>query len=207
MKTYSLLIGAISLILLSGCSKNDDVSPITVMDYANLHVGNYWVYEWYEIDPLGNTTIFNKRDSIYIKKDTLIAGREYFIRTGTFLESERTTILFDSANSIYLYPSREVLFTYDFDLKYTQTYGPEDNSIAIASYSLSRDYFVIEVPAGPFACINYEGVIEPLDPDYEYGDRVNSNYYARDVGLVSMRTQFYSSPNDLEMRLVKYGTN
>ena len=61
------------------------------------------------------------------------------------------------------------------------------------------------VPAGQFDCINFQGTIESLQLDYPHGTRFNNNFYAKDVGLVKLTTQFYSQPNDLEMRLVDYG--
>lgn len=115
-------------------------------------------------------------------------------------------LLFDSANSIYLYPSRELVFTLDESLAFQSSLGPSENPVAISNYSLLDETTSISVPAGLFECRNYQGLTESLETNYPHGIRVNDNHYAEKVGLVLQRTQFYSSSNDLEMRLVAYGS-
>ncbi|MEP4534723.1 MAG: hypothetical protein ABJ004_16650 [Cyclobacteriaceae bacterium] len=205
MKLKALTIVFATISLLTSCS-DEAVSPTqNVTEFTNLEIGNYWVYDWFEIEPDGTESSFNKSDSLYIEKDTTIFNRTYFVRSGTFLGKSKRELLFDSANSIFLYPSRELLFTLDESVEITVNYGSEENPIAIGTYSLDRNETTIVVPAGEFECLNYRGLTESLEADYPYGTRINSNLYSKGTGLILMQTQFYSSPNDLEMRLVKSG--
>ena len=206
MKNCILTLCLVSISLFFGCS-SDEVTPSTsILDFVNIEVGNYWIYEWYEIEPDGTTSSFNTRDSLIIVGDTLISGKRFFIRSGTLLGGDRTELLlFDSLNSIFTYPAKEMLFTLDDTIEETKNYGPKEDPVASGKYSLSDEVSSITVPAGEFECLNYQGLIEPLQQDYEYGTRINSNLYSHGVGLVLMKTQFYSSPNDLEMRLVSFG--
>lgn len=177
------------------------------MEFANLEIGNYWVYDWYAIGSNGIESSFNKRDSIYIEGDTTIYNRTYLIRSGTFLGNIKRELLFDSANSIFQYPSRTLLFTLDESIETTVNFGPDESPIATGVYSLDENAISITVPAGEFECLNYGGLIEPLEENYPYGIRTNSNLYSEGTGLILMQTQFYSSPDNLEMRLVKSGGN
>ena len=182
------------------------MTSTSILEFANIEVGSYWVYEWHIIEPEGTESPYNLKDSLVIERDTIISGKQYFIRSGTLLESDRTEILlFDSLNSIFIYPSNEILFTIDETIEETKFYGPAEEPVATGIYALSGDTSTVIVPAGEFECMNYQGLIEVQEPDYEFGIRENDNLYANGIGLVLMKTQFLSSPNDLEMRLVRYG--
>ncbi|MEQ8475301.1 MAG: hypothetical protein RIB54_03610 [Fulvivirga sp.] len=207
MKFLYLVTILFAVITLSSCSK-EEVSPQQLAsEFTNLEVGNYWVYEWYEIYPDGTESKYNVRDSVYISTDTLIDGRSFIVRRGTFLKNKRTEILLDSANSLYKFPSEVLLFTLDKTNETTITIKAGENPIATVKYILKSNSIVANVPAGEFECLNYEGIVESLDPDYQYGTRINSDLYAKNFGLVMKRCHLYNSPNNLEMRLVKFGKN
>ncbi len=197
------------LAIATSCS-NEQITPTNpIINLMNLKVGNYWVYDWYEIDITnGNTTNLKKRDSTIIEKDTVINGRTCFIEKGNYYGNKQMTrqIIFDSINSIYTFPDKEVILTLDKTSIVAKNFGFKENPIAIGYYSLDDNRVSIQVPAGNFQSINFRGRIEPQQPDYLYGIRYNDNYYADNVGLTKIRTQFYSLPNDLEMRLAKYGS-
>lgn len=181
---------------------NDEES---ISDYSKLEIGNYWVYDWFTVTPEGVSTYY-ATDSIFIEKDTIIDNKIFYIKSRTFLgKRKRRTILFDSLESSYIYPDSTLYLSLDPEIEVTKTYGLEEDPLAIGTFSLVDSTQLIDVPAGSFVCINFKGEIEPLQEDYEYGIRYNNNYYAKDVGLVLLTTLFYSSPNNLEMRLVDYG--
>lgn len=206
MRNYILL----GLILILISCDNEPVTPTNpIINLVSLKVGNYWVYEWYEINPTnGDVSNLSKRDSIIIEKDSVVANRTYYIKSSNlFGSSLRTkTVLFDSLNTIYSFPEREVILTLDKSVNYTKNFRTEDVLIAVGYYSLDSSSASIDVPAGTFQSINFKGRIESQEPNYQYGIRYNDNYYSDKVGLVKMRTQIYSAPNDIEMRLVRYGS-
>jgi hypothetical protein len=175
----------------------------------NLKVGNYWVYDWYEINLTnGDVSNLSKRDSIVIEKDSVVADRTYYIKSSNLFGSSvrKKTVLFDSLNTIYSFPEREIILTLDKSVNYTRNFGTKQALIAVGYYSLDNSIVSVNVPAGTFQSINFKGRIESQEPNYQYGIRYNDNYYSDKVGLVKMRTQIYSAPNDIEMRLVRHGS-
>ncbi|MEP2024495.1 MAG: hypothetical protein ABJH98_11510 [Reichenbachiella sp.] len=196
---------------LLACSENDMSSDFetdtSIVGFMNLSVGHYWVYEWYEITPNGEESYYGIRDSVYIKSDTLIEGHRMFVEAGTFLNQNQYSLIFDSANSVYHYPSRELKFTLDETKEVTTFFGPKDDPLAVGNFALTSDQVIVEVPAGTFECLSFGGLIDPLKEDYEHGSRVNTVSYAEMTGLVRKKCQFYQSPNDIEMRLIKHGKN
>ncbi len=196
---------------MAACSNNNEEPGaqllITVSEFSQLEVGNYWIYDWYEVQPDGSETAMELRDTLRIESDTLIEGRTMFIRTGTFMGQPRREILYDSISHLRTYPERLAIFVFGSDEEFTRHFGPVDAPISIGTYRTNQTVENIEVPAGVFDCINFQGTIESLQLDYPHGTRFNNNLYARDVGLVKLTTQFYSQPSDLEMRLVDFGRN
>ena len=72
-----LVISCVSLLICSCEKPDDDNDPITpaplVYDnYSQLKVGNYWIYQRFEVDSLGIGTPTSVYDSCYVEKDTLI---------------------------------------------------------------------------------------------------------------------------------------
>jgi len=62
--------------------KDRDTEPtpthtITYPNFSQLKVGNYWVYEQFDIDATGNATSKNTFDSCYVEKDTIINSKTY----------------------------------------------------------------------------------------------------------------------------------
>lgn len=188
------------------CSDDEDQSSNAVenltFEYANLEIGNYWIYDWYTVMPDGSESLFNKTDSLFVSGDTTIEDRTYLVLSGErLLDAPDTRLLFDSANTVYIYPSRRVFFTLDETIEEVK-----DLVLARGVFSLDNTLSSIEVPAGNFDCVNYKGLLDAHDPDYEHGQRVNNKFFAEGVGLVLTGTQFFSSANNLEGRMVRYGS-
>ena len=74
-----LTLALVSTAIYSCKKKKTDPPPATVYaNYAQLKVGNYWVYEQFEIDLAGNAASKNIFDSCYVEKDTMINAKSYF---------------------------------------------------------------------------------------------------------------------------------
>ena len=207
MKPKLLTYCSLTILLFTACSEEElrPVEMTTINDYAQLEVGNYWVYDWYEIQPDGSESLYGQRDTLRISEETQVDGRTYFIRSGTFLGQVRKEMIFDSAQSIYTYPDRVAVFSIDPTLETTSYFGLPQSPIAVGTYQLEPTRQLLQVPAGNFECLNFKGTIESLQIGYEHGTRFNDNWYAKDIGLVQLKTQFYALPSDLEMRLVAFG--
>lgn len=69
-----------SVFLLFSCNSQGDIPTSTSYpNYMPLAVGNYWIYEDYDVDSLGNERQTKIVDSVYIPKDTVLNNKKYFI--------------------------------------------------------------------------------------------------------------------------------
>lgn len=77
----------LSLLLMTcvfaACKKDKPIEPIptppvTYPDYSQLKIGNYWVYQHFNIDTNGNAFPLNTFDTCYVEKDTMINGLIYY---------------------------------------------------------------------------------------------------------------------------------
>ncbi|MEY5041788.1 MAG: hypothetical protein RLZZ414_1341 [Bacteroidota bacterium] len=207
------LLGIIVIILISSCKKEEDVieQPTTKsVDYTPLTVGNFWVYENYSIDTLGNETVLIQKDSIVVDRDTVIGSYTYFILEGTsyptinvwgivdivrdssdYLVNERGQILFSSDNFSGILS--EKIEIYNSDTLYTLSYQMETVSGSIV------------VPAGTFDDIlNYKGVLLRYKPTNANNPEYYNNYFAPDIGKIVETWSYLSNPTLYQKRLINY---
>ena len=85
----NLVFLGLALVFLFSCKKeteelqeNNNQVPVS---YMPLKIGNYWIYQTYKIDSLGNESIDGAVDSVRVTKDTLINGNTYFVLEGEFV--------------------------------------------------------------------------------------------------------------------------
>ncbi len=170
-----LLILSVSFLIVS-CSDDNSPEPRDISDYSKLEIGNYWIYEAKMMDTagIGDTTI--NIDSVYIPKDTLIGNKKLFIMEGTRFTAEFRELVFDSARSTYFFPSRDIIFSVDPNVKFHQVIGDPGSPHAVADFQNTNQLERIEVPAGKFACENFRGTIsvpqgiqDPFDIYYSAG--------------------------------------
>lgn len=86
-----------------------------------MKVGNYWIYQLSQDDSLGNYTMLNSFDSLYIEKDTVMFGAAYykfinvsfnnFFLFAPYVISNYLWIK-DSAGCIISHPYRKLLDVY-----------------------------------------------------------------------------------------------
>ena len=177
--------------------------PPTVLSYP-LDSGNYWIYDYYSIidDTIENYT---RTDSFYVYGDTIIRDHIYYQLIGSPFTPSRHTLQRDSFG--YVVDSRgTVLFSeYNFiDTLDIDTYP----RMAIVYYTMAHRDSIVEVPAGTFTTIDYMGTQYSLDTNYRWpSPRYSDYFYAKGVGAVLYRDYYYSSPNYVEQRLVRYHIN
>ncbi len=100
-----LLAFAIILFVAFSCNKdNPEITETeSVLVYYPLSIGNYWIYQHYKVDSLGNETALGQTDSIVVAKDTLINDIQYYLLNeynNLRFNSGNNKILRDSANYI-----------------------------------------------------------------------------------------------------------
>ena len=203
----SLLILVAATLIFQSCKKDDEEqTPPDDPSYSTflpLKTGNYWIYEWFNIDTNNVATPMDKVDSIYVSKDTTIHNDVFYKLEGTFLGSGQfLQIVRDSLHYLVSHDGTILFSSEDFSntLHIADTVG----NLFYLSCKMEDQDFEINVPAGNFLTSDYRQTVHQLDSNYQWGDRYLHNRYAEDIGRVLFSTFYFSSPNYMEARLVNY---
>jgi len=217
MKKVMLTTLVLSLVML-GCSKEEEIelaAPILNNDTPSINhmplaIGNYWVYETYIIDTLGNETLNSPNDSAYVDRDTLINGNTYYIIEGDFFATFAIgSILRNENNSVLYYNTYDntdnIIFTTNNigDIYLSRL----DTNIFSASTWVNPSKINKNVAAGSFLSYDRETEITPLIPNHPIGIRSSHTYYNKDVGVVANQLFYMSSHDIIESRLVRFHLN
>jgi hypothetical protein len=207
-----LSLSAIALFL-SSCRQDESAHPVTYPDYGRLQVGNYWIYQRFVVDTLGNATPTDVFDSCYVEKDTLINGNTFAKiskpwPTGNSTKKE-FEYLRDSLHCM-IDPSGMVRFSSeDFaTVFYTYTSVRPDigDTIYYKTTKMDDKDQLINTPAGEYVTCNYKTTYELYPPFNMAGNlRYSHMRYAKDIGLVVETLPIFASmPTTIERRLVRY---
>lgn len=210
MNRVTFVLIAFIAVMLS-CKKEDKNSNqekndgnIEASEYFGLEVGNYWIYEIFEIDTNGTEASTGKFDSVYIAKTEIINGEEYYAIEGGNYLGYRMSVR-DSSG--YLINSDGVILFAPND--FADTLGIElrmlsDNDTLFVGYSnMEKVEGKVELSAGnfePLLCRNRydiprEGVVQ---------HRELLEYRAPGVGLIVKQCALIIDPKTKEGRLVRY---
>ena len=205
MKYIPVSILGFCVMALLACQTDDDnqsvipvEEPIEISKLFNLDSGRYWIYKWVSVDTNGIEESLSEIDTVRIIKDTLIGSRTYIIRERDMFRSRTKELLFDSANSLFTYPERGLIFS--LDTSFTTTV---EDIASTTTYSLLSEQFNVTVPAGEFECYNFQGDFQSKWENYPFGERNIDYLYAEGVGLVLNRTFLYSNIESWERRLIE----
>jgi hypothetical protein len=110
------LIFSFLIVLAASCKKDPDPVIPPVQEPVPLFLleasqGSYFIYEWYQVDSLGNETSLSITDTVYFSGDTIINGNSYAIQAGTYFGSPRVAFIRDSLGYIVT-SSGNILFSY-----------------------------------------------------------------------------------------------
>ena len=225
MKQITLLAAGL-FIAFSACKKNKEeeaasltagtpAAPASVGNYSQLSVGNYWIYEEFTVDTLGNATPNGHYDSCYVERDTVIHSNTYyklvrptsvpvnvvsFLRdSSSYVVNEHGTIFFSLSD-----------FTNLFNHKYYIEPAPLNDTLYESYGQMFTESSPAIVPAGAFTVLNYKttyrmyGAAASVAGRYRYAHA----RYCNNIGLVSETLPFFlSSPNHTEIRLLRYHLN
>jgi hypothetical protein len=210
------------IVLSSACKKEKDEipsetptpTPTTYENYTNLKVGNYWIYQEYSVDSLGNGSATSFFDSCYVEKDTIVNGNTYHkmvkLSSGGWPEIE-TLLLRDSLSYTVNQKGKVYFSSADFTSVFNRNYMMASTSDTLCVYS-SKMINLLEntnVPAGVFSTLEFRTTYK-MFPPYTYGGTYRHLHlrYAKNIGLITETMLFFvSSPMYNERRLVRYHLN
>lgn len=200
-----VILGFLSSFGLLSCQKDNDsiINPIEEPSYYPLQIGNYWVYENYEKDTLGNEKNIMIQDSITITKDTLINGNKYFVLEGSYTIYNQPKwrvidLLRDSAGYIVNAKGIKIMSNTHFDDNF---FVDEIDESTKFYEKMTKNEGSINVPAGNFKDVITYNQKVILNKE----EQTVPSHYAKGVGKITHTYKFLSEKNRIsEKRLVKY---
>ncbi len=214
----TLLVTLVSVVSLtfSSCKKEDNNadSGQTTSNFFPLKVGNYWIYERFQLDTAGNATALGIYDSCYIEKDTVINGNTCYILSAPGMNpgTQERSLYRDSAGLILNYDNRIWLNPYSDDdtLEAHYYYTPGTNDTVVSAISI-MDLTPISTStvAGNFNTINRKTTVTvwPIS-SFSPNPRYQHCRFADNVGIVTEILPFYTTYFTFtEKRLVRYHLN
>jgi hypothetical protein len=210
----TLTLGLAACMLLSlnfGCRK--DCPPDMAKEYpdfANLKVGNYWIYERF-MEKNGVLTPLNKQDSNYVEKDTLINGISYhkLMARDPSLPRYNATYLRDSLHYLVdhvgtIYFSSEN-FRDTLRVRHLLNSFAQD-TIATLITKMTDDNLPRTVAAGTFVTKNFNTTML-VYPNYVLSSAVfqEPRRYAENVGIVEESLGCFLGGGCIMRQLKRYG--
>jgi hypothetical protein len=219
MKNVILIVCALAFFY--SCKK-DNSSENTNSDksaYLPLAVGNYWVYQTFNIDSAGNETQSAKIDSTLITKDTLIGGEKYYklenyaftFGTGEVSKDSFSYFYRDSAKNLVSL-NGQISFSEEnvTDILLQKTFVTDDgDTIYVMTCKMVPMNVEYTVPAGSFSnVLNFQGTVT-CSPEYAgiENPRYVNNLYAKGVGKILSSNFYVFSRGSMETRLLRYKIN
>ena len=219
MSKLLLALSALILLCLPSCKKDkmtttdpsSKICDIVYVDYSHLKEGNYWIYEIFDVDSLGNAFATGKFDSVYAGPEQIINGRSYQVRlspdasgmyTGYpvrdslhYLVTQAGTIKFSSVDFNTIFNSKYFVWT---ELK---------DTVALVQHQMKDKNLKVKVPAGEFETSSYTETWDMYEKHVTggYKTRAHKTRYNINIGVVSEVVSFYLYDRIYqERRLVRY---
>jgi hypothetical protein len=219
MKKIAITLLSVSAII-AGCKKENEPEPVHTCPtdppsdkYTfKQSIGSYWIYESVNLDSNYNSLSSYSIDSVYIPRDTMINGKQYFIKESVTLSGSGMT-----PGMLYLAPVRDsagyIVYVNGSYIKhddFTNILNVYSSTIPpyTSIYRMAYKDSVVTVPAGTFSTIDYLQQITFQDPAYT-GNRIKYNHtiMANGIGTVFKSMRFYMGSNQLGLRLLRYHIN
>ncbi len=224
MKKNLFLMSLMALLIISYSCKKDKKeentpTPITYPNYSQLKVGNYWVYQQFQIYEDSIAYPRPNIDSCYIDKDTIINGHTYYKffkpypSHCQYYYNQYYMYSFIRDSSHYIVNSfGEILFSSQDSLSVLRTFyyiWEGNDTLCQVVLKMADKNLSVNTPAGTYITSNsketyhmYPNYVSAGNPRY-----VNTRY-AENIGIVIETQPFYlSSPFYIERRLVRYHLN
>lgn len=209
-----LPVAAVLICLLTACKPDKTEEPAVVYpNYSQLKVGNYWVYQRYNISANGMETATNIYDSIYIEKDTIISGIKYYkqVPADAGFTYNTNPYLRDSLHYLVNSDGQILFSSQNFSNTFNNRYviSPGNDTVCQVAEKMEDKDFAISTASGTYATSSLR-VTYNMYPNWSYNGSVRylNTRYAENVGVVSATLPiFVSNPDYVERRLVRYHLN
>lgn len=223
----SIYFAVITLVLLfvSACQTDNNPPKVIYPVYLPMSVGNYWIYQHYKIDSLGNETATNLFDSLVITKDTFINGNRYYVFGG--VQAAAITfpdILRDSLGYIVTQKGEKIFSSINLtdtinSFHYFIDISDDNHEDSIEIYSIK---LIMQkppqqqiVPAGTFTTLMAHGIVKCYwffyDNTWNRSATVSidkNEYFAQNVGIIVDTYRWYyqiqKEKIKYEKRLIRY---
>lgn len=220
MKKQFILCFVATAILLSfnSCKTDDEPSIEAQPVYLPMSVGNYWIYQNFIVDSLGNERPLNSFDSVVITNDTLINNKLYYEFGGKQNYSPFHKFLRDSVGYLVTINGKKTFSIYNFkDTLQEQNDYLEFNKInrLISTFKIKMESVpeIKTTAAGDFTTLNAKGYLTTYyyDNSARLVDSIITNqntYYAKNVGIIVQEYHYYNDLKEykrrFEKRLIRY---
>lgn len=192
------------LIFLMGSCKEQEQELFT-KPYLPLEIGNYWVFEVFEVDEFGRRFYFDRIDSLYISKQVIYNGLSYYELKGPLdIEAEESfsTLLRNEGNMVVDYQGKvwSAPLSEDEEVQHTLSFDTYD-----INYSMKTFEKRITVEAGSYDALNFQGVF--IDNSSAEIIGFHNLFYGPCVGLVTETKYNIDRHTTLVRELTSYHVN
>lgn len=186
----------------------------TASNFSQLKIGNYWIYQHFDIDENGNSTPTTAYDSCYVEKDTIVNNRTYYkvIKPHLFFPNQKEIIFQRDSLDYIVNLNGKILFSsQDFSTIFESSYeiaGQVDTIYQIIRKMEDKDMDVV-VPLGTFKTSNAKETFLVFQNWATFGSiRYKNNRYAENIGIVvETYLLFINRASHKERRLLRYHVN
>lgn len=202
------------------CKKDKEIEPIPVTivaptvysNFSQLKVGNYWIYQRFNVDSIGNATPTSVYDSCYVEKDTIINSITYYKLVKPSISSALSySFLRDSLNYTVNHIGTILFSSQDFSTIFESNYlmAGVGDTLCHKVKKMTDQNMIVTTPAGTFITSNAKETYF-MYPAWSFNGvkRERENRYSENIGIIiETLTFFVSNPNYTERRLLRYNLN
>ncbi len=206
----NIIAHAIFLSLIAtSCNKgkqpaNNENQPVNYSTPST--IGSYWVYRDYEVDSLGNVSMLNSADTMFVTGDSIVNGHTYTVYKGALIPNADCRLLRDSSGFVvnengYIYFSNNNLGSIFHTWNEPNYPGPNGQINLITQTYIEPLIEAVSVPAGNFMSyvrkdVSTDEAGGPVNVcgDLEY---IQKTHYVEGVGVVRQEYAFFSAMTQL----------
>jgi hypothetical protein len=204
MKKLVVLVMALTIWLFA-CKKDED-KTIPRVDNMPLAVGNYWVYEVFNVDSDDVATSTGQFDTCRIISNQAIDGKIYFnFEHYPIFQNNQDIVQLRDSSGFLVNPSGTVYYAEaDYETVFSTT-----TNITPAFTTSSKMDWKDQTHTVPFGTFSQTGTMlmtaNITEPGYQWPTtRYGYTVFAKDVGIIKRRYFFFNTPGYIELRLVDF---